>query len=171
MIPQFDEKTKSLIGALQPRWTALRMENRRFSGLTGDSFTCASVLFVGQPSLLCGIDSSDFQGISWEYFRIRCDIVDESIYHAGDITLARKGGASELDHKLQWLFERPTLTLTEGTDEFWDSDRPDAKHYEFAYYNGLLISDPKGRGALRLTVINEPYFTMTGDFVFPSELS
>lgn len=171
MLPQFDEKTKNLIGGLRPLWTALRMEKRRFSGLTGDSFTCASALFVGRPSLLCGIDSTDFPGISWEYFHIRCDIVDESIYDADDITLASKGGASDLDHKLQWLFEAPTLTLTEGTDEFWDSDRPDAKHYEFAYYNGLLISDPKGRGALRLTVANEPYFTMAGEFSFPAEFS
>ena len=92
MIPQFDQLTKDLIDGLTPRWTALRVRKRHFSDLGAHGFKCASILFVGQPSLLCGIDPKDLPGIRWEYFPIRCDIVDESIYSPDDVTLARLGG-------------------------------------------------------------------------------
>lgn len=169
MISMFDEQTRDLIDGFRPRWTALRTEGRHFSGLKDNSFTCASVIFVGQPSLLCGIDSKDFPNSLWEYFHIRCDIVDERLYASKDVTLASKGGSGELDRKLQWLFETPTLALTEGVEEFWDSIKPDAKHYEFSFYNGLLISDPKGRGSLRLTASDMPDFILTGKFNFGPE--
>jgi hypothetical protein len=99
-------------------------------------------------------------------FHIRCDIVDESIYGPEDVTLARSAGQSDFDRKMQWLFETPSLTLTEGDDEFWDGISSDAKHYEFAFYNGLLISDPKGRGSLRLTVSNTPDFVIIAELTF-----
>jgi hypothetical protein len=124
------------------------------------------MLFVGQPTLLCGINPKDFPVGPWEYFPIRCDIVDESVYDAEDLALARAGGASEFDRKMQWLFETPLLTLTEGNEEFWDGISPDAKHYEFTYYNGLEISDPKGRGKLRLTASDMPDFVLTADLSF-----
>jgi hypothetical protein len=138
-----------LIDGLTPRWSTLRVEKRNFSGLEPWGFKRESILFVGPPALLCGIDSTDFPGSLCEYFHIRCDLVDESIYDAEDITLARAGGESDFDRKMQWLFETPSLALTEGNDEFWDGITADAKHYEFAYYNGLEITDPKGRGSLR----------------------
>ena len=111
----------------------------------------------------------DFPGSTIEYFHIRCDIVDERLFASKDVALATKDGSSELDHKLQWLFETPTLALTEGVEEFWDSDKPDAKHCEFSFYNGLLISDPKGRGSLRLTASNMADFILTGEFAFGPE--
>jgi hypothetical protein len=166
MIPLFDQATQNLIDGFTPRWTALRVERDNFSGLDAHGFKCETILFVGQPSLLCGIDPKDFPGISWEYFPIRCDIVDESIYGPEDVTLARTGGQSDFDRKMQWLFETTSLTLTDGDDEFLDSIASDAKHYEFAFYNGLLISDPKGRGSLCLTVSNTPDFVITAELTF-----
>ena len=55
-------------------------------------------------------------------------MVDERLFASKDVALASNDGSSELDHKLQWLFETPTPALTEGVEEFWDSDKPDAKH-------------------------------------------
>lgn len=60
------------------------------------------------------------------------------------------------------------MELTEGDDEFWDEVGPDATPYEFAYYSGLLISDPKGRGGLRLAASNAPDFVLTAEFNFGS---
>ncbi len=54
-------------------------------------------------------------------------------------------------------------------EEFRDSVKPNAKHYSFSFYNGLLISDPKGRGSLRLTASEMPDFVITGEFTFGPE--
>jgi hypothetical protein len=168
MIPQFDQATKDLIEGLTPRWTALRVEKRQFSGLDAHGFKCASILFVGQPSLLCGIDPKDFPGSKWEYFPIRCDIVDESIYGPDDVALARLGGESDLDRKLQWLFEMPSIALTEEVETFGRGEGAQRETFTFAFYNGLLITDPKGRGSLRLTANPIPGFILTAELTFGS---
>lgn len=166
MIALFDQATKDLIDGLTLRWTALRVERDNFSGLDAHGFKCETVLFVGQPSLLCGIGPKDFPGISWEYFPIRCDIVDESIYGPDDITLARMGGESDLDRRLQWLFETPSITLTEEVETFGRGEGVQRETVTFAFYNGLLISDPKGRGSLRLTANAKPGFILTAELTF-----
>ncbi len=166
MIPQFDQQTKDLIDGRTPRWTALRVEKRHFSDLDAHGFKCASILFVGQPSLLCGIDPKDLPGTRWEYFPIRCDIVDESIYAPDDITVARLSGESDLDRKLQWLFETPSVALTEEVETVGYGEGPQRQTTTFAFYNGLLISDPKGRGSLRLTAHAIPGFILTAELAF-----
>lgn len=138
------------------------MENRDFAS--------SSVLFDGDCPLLCDVDSVDFPVGPWEYFPIRCDFMSqETLGNFEYVTIARKDGSSDLDRKLQWLFETPSLTLTEGVEEFGQGVGANRKSYTFSFYNGLLISDPQGRGSLRLTASDMPDFVVTGEFTFGPE--
>ncbi len=168
MIPLSDQVTKDLIAGLTPRWTALRVRKRYVSDLDARGFKCETILFVGQSSLLCGIYPKDFPGSKWEYFPIRCDIVDESRYSPDDVALARLGGESDLDRKPQWLFETPSIALTEEVETFGRGEGAHRETTTFAFYNGLLISDPKGRGSLRLTANAIPGFILTAELTFGS---
>ncbi len=167
MIDDRDPETRNLIAVLQPGWTRVRLRRSHGLSIKERVFSCSSIVFDDGRSLLCSVGSHDFRDLGWDYFPFRCDLVSDSTLHKFEyVTLASKGGSSELDRKLQWLFETPTLALTEGVEKFRDSVKPDAKHYEFSFYNGLLISDPKGRGSLRLTAGDMPDFILTGEFIF-----
>lgn len=171
MINECDLETKRLIDGLTPKWRELRVERQGYAMAGETRFQTQTALFVGDgASLLCAMTAWDFRDLRWEYFPIVFRIVDADQYDPQEwITLASKGGASELDRRLQWLFETPALALTEGVEESWDSIKPDARHYVFSFYNGLLVSDPKGRGSLRLTAPDMPDFIVTGEFTFGPE--
>ena len=169
MIDEFDKDTKRLIDEVTPRWHELRVEKVNYARQGEMRFQTQTVLLAGESSsLLCAMDAWDFVGEeTWEYFPIVFRIVDADRYAPDEwTTLAREGGASDLDRKLQWLFETPSLTLTEGVEEFGKGEGASRKSYAFRFYNGLLISDPKGRGSLRLTASDMPDFVLTGEFNF-----
>lgn len=170
MIDERDPETHNLIATLQPKWTRMRLRKSHSLDIGESSFSCSSILFDDDPSLLCSVGSQDFPDTLCEYFPFRCGFMpDEILRNFEYVTLANKGGSGEFDRKLQWLFETPTLSLTEGVEEFSDSARPDAKHYKFSFYNGVLISDPNGRGSLRLTASDMPNFILTGELTFGPE--
>ncbi len=77
-----------------------------------------------------------------------------------------QGGQSDLDRKLQWLFETPSIALTEEVETFGRGEGAQRETTTFAFYNGLLITDPQGRGSLRLTVSAIPGFILTAELTF-----
>ncbi|HMF06902.1 MAG TPA: hypothetical protein VKE72_07810 [Methylocella sp.] len=168
MILEHDLVTKKLLDHLVPRWTELRVRKRHFSRVAIDLLKVSSILFVGKPSLLCCTDSKDFRGNLWEYFPISLEEVDEKKYAPEEwLTIARKGGTTDLDRKLQWLFEMPSLSLTEGVESFTDwPPKPDSKETSFCFYNGLEVKDPQGRGGVRITASDQPDFIVTLRFTF-----
>jgi hypothetical protein len=127
-----------------------------------------AVLLVGERNLLCSMSAKDFGDHLWEYNPIYLNEADESEYTPDEwITIARKGGTADLDHKMQWLFETPSLSLTEGIESFTDwPPKADSKEITFSFYNGLEIEDPKGRGSVRITASGQPDFIVTLRFTF-----
>jgi hypothetical protein len=92
-------------------------------------------------------------------------IVDENKYAPDEwITLVRKGGTGDLDRKLEWLFDTPSMSLTEGAEDW--PPKADSKETSFCFYNDLEVKDPKGRGSLRITASDQPDFTVTPRFSF-----
>jgi hypothetical protein len=167
MILEYDPATKALVDRLQPQWTEIRAATRRFSNDKDASFMTEAVLFIGSRNLLCCMTAKDFGDDMWEYFPIYLKEVDEKNYAPDEwVTLARAGGASDFDRKLQWLFENPSIAVTEGVEAFRDGMSEDAKEYTFRFYNGLEISNPQGRGRLRITASTEPNFIVTLNFTF-----
>ena len=68
----------------------------------------------------------------------------------------------DLDRKLQWLFDTPSLSLTERVESFTDwPTKADSKETSFCYYNGLELRDSQGRGRLRIIASDRPDFTVT----------
>jgi hypothetical protein len=172
MIDERDATTKELIDHLSPRWRELRVRKRHFVELESGSIKVASAIFVGESfSLLCAVDPKDVSGHSWEYFPIAFRVVQAESYAPDEwITLAKAGGVSVLDRKLQWLFETPLLTLTELVEEFGRGEGVARESWTYKFYNGLEISDFKGHGALRLTACDLPDSILTIEFNFgPNE--
>jgi hypothetical protein len=82
------------------------------------------------PELYYCMWTKDFGEDICEYFPIYLKEVDESKFAPDEwITLARKGGTSDLDRKLQWLFDTPSLSLTEVVESFteWPPSQPAKK--------------------------------------------
>jgi hypothetical protein len=166
MNPEYDQTTRDLVDRLKPRWLEIRAAARRFSNDKVTNFVTEALLFIGHPSLLCCMTTKEFRGGLWEYFPIYLEEVDETKYAPEEwITLARKGGKEELDRKLQWLFETPSLSLTEGIESFTDwPPKADSKETSFCFYNGLEVKDSQGRGSLRIIASDQPDFTVTLSF-------
>jgi hypothetical protein len=82
------------------------------------------------------------------------------------ITIVRKGGTSELEQRVQWLFEKPSMRLLVSEEECADGVGPEAQQYLLKFYGGLEISDPQGRGRLRITASDMPHFVVTLNFLF-----
>ncbi|WP_374308909.1 hypothetical protein [Methylocella sp.] len=174
MIDERDADTRSFIASIRPNWTKVRLRKTFSLEIKESSFSCSSIVFDDDHSFLCAVGSKDVQETHVEYFPLRCRFAPQEVLSKFEfVTLASKGGASELDRKLRWLFETPTLTLTEMVEEFRDGMAPDAKRYQFRFYNGLVISDPYGRGSLRLTAMDNPMpdFVLSGEFAFGREAS
>lgn len=168
MVPEYDRTTKDLVDQLKPRWSEIRAAARRFSKNEVTHFVTEAVLLVGHPTLLCCMTTKEFRSGLWEYYPIYLKEVDENKYAPEEwMTLARKGGTTDLDRKLQWLFEMPSLSLTEGVESFTDwPPKPDSKETSFCFYNGLEVKDPQGRGGVRITASDQPDFIVTLRFTF-----
>ena len=108
------------------------------------------------------MSTKDFGNDICEYYPIFLKIAEEKKYAPAEwITLTRKGGTSDLDRKLQWLFENPSISLTEGVESFTDwPPKPDSKETSFRFYNGLEVRDPQGRGSLRIAASDRSDFTV-----------
>lgn len=171
MIDERDAQTRNLIASTQPTWTSLRLRKSHSLDTPDSSFSCSSVVFDDHHSFLCDVESQDFHDMHWDYFFFCCRHMPNAVLQNFEyVTLARKGGSSEFDRKLQWRFETPTLALTEGVEEFGQGQGEDRKSYTFRFYNGLLVSDPKGRGSVRLTASDMPDFIVKGEFTFGPEI-
>jgi hypothetical protein len=168
MTLEYDEKLKNLVKTFTPQWTEIRVDTRDFTKMNENSFVTGAVLLIGQSSLLCCMTATDFDDDLWEYYPIYLKVVDENKYAPDEwVTLARKSGTAELNRKLQWLFETPSMGLTEGAESFTDwPPKADSKETSFCFYNGLEVKDPKGRGSLRITASDQPDFTVTLRFSF-----
>lgn len=172
MIDERNPETRKLLDSFIPKWKSVRIEKSYALKICEGSFSCSSIVFDNEHSFLCAVDSKDIQNTHCEYFPLRCRFAPQEVLSRFEfVTLARKGGASEFDRKLQWLFETPTLKLTEMVEEFRDGMAPDAMRHQYKFYNGLVISDPHGRGSLRLTASDNPMpdFVLNGEFAFGPE--
>jgi hypothetical protein len=165
MILEYDETLQNLVRELTPHWTEIWADKRDFS-ITGDaSFVTGAVLLVGQPSLLCAMTAKTLSRPRVDYYPIYLKVVDQSAYSPDEwTTLARAGGMSDLEQKVQWLFDKPSLRLLTSEEECADGLEPDAQQYLLRFYGGLEIGDPQGRGSLRITANDLPSFTVTLSF-------
>ncbi|MGH6796663.1 MAG: hypothetical protein ACREDH_16040 [Methylocella sp.] len=168
MILEYDENLEQLVKNFTLDWTEIRLRKRDYSNVDENSFVTGAVLLAGGRSLLCCMTTKDFGDDLWDYYPIYLKEVDESNYASDEwVTLACANGTSDLDRKLQWLFEMPSLSLTEGVESFTDwPPKEDSKETSFCFYNGLEVKDPKGRGSLRITASENPDFIVTLNFSF-----
>ncbi len=58
------------------------------------------------------------------------------------------------------------MRLLVGEGEYADGMGSDAQQYLLRFYGGLEISDPQGRGGLRITASDQPNFAVTLSFSF-----
>lgn len=167
MIVQMDEATKSLVESFVPRLTEVRARKSRFSKPDASTIKSLTITLVGEPSLVCWVKSRDLIKPRIEYFPIGLESVDPMAADAFEwISVARKGGTSEFEQKIQWIFENPSLRLLTTEEKCADGIGPEAKQYLLRFYGGLELSDPKGRGSLRMTASNMPDFVVTMTFTF-----
>lgn len=112
-----------------PKWTELRARKSDFAKLDENTFKSLSFMLVGEPSLLCFTDSKDLVTPRIEYFPICIQRLDSKTYNFEQITLARAGGRSEFERRVQWLFDKPSMRLLEGEEEPADGAEPEAQRY------------------------------------------
>src|SRR5271157_2468273 len=110
MILEFDENLEKLVKDLTPRWTEIRLRKRDFTRADEHSFVTGAILLVGECSLLCSMTAKELTLLRIDYYPIYLKEVDQDTYASNEwLTIARKGGTSEFERKIQWLFEKPSL--------------------------------------------------------------
>jgi hypothetical protein len=167
MVLEYDENLESLVESAVPRLTEVRVRKARFSKPDASTIKSLQVMLAGEPSLECWVNSKDLVKPRIEYFPIGLECrapmaTDEFEW----ITIVRKGGTSELEQKVQWLFGKPSMRLLVSEEECADGVGPEAQQYLLKFYGGLEISDPQGRGRLRITASDMPDFVVTLNFLF-----
>ncbi len=125
-------------------------------------FIVTDVFFVGEPGLVCCADAKSCADVGgYDYFPIGL-VSPIAFPHASEeyVPLARSGGTSDLDRRLQWLFDRPSLHLLEAQEEYFDGIEPAANSQILHYYGGLELKDSSGRKALQITILDEISFLL-----------
>lgn len=164
MILDYDEALEKVVRSVTPQWTELRARKSDFAKLDDNTFKSMAFMLVGEPSLLCFTDSKDLITPRIEYFPICIRKADSNAYNFEQITLARAGGPSEFEQKVQWLFDKPSMRLLDSEEELADGMGPKAQKYILRFYSGLELTDPKGRGSLQITASNMPDFVSYAKF-------
>lgn len=167
MILEYDGNLENLVRTLNPRWTEIRADKRDFLKIDDASFVTGAVLLVGERSLLCAMTAKTLsRPPRVEYYPVYLKEVEQGDYSSSEwITLALSGRLSESEQKVQWLFDKPSLRLLTSEEECADGMGPNAQQYLLRFYGGLEISDPKGRGSLRITASDMPDFIVTLTFM------
>ncbi|MGH6795391.1 MAG: hypothetical protein ACREDM_06425 [Methylocella sp.] len=166
MILEYDESLENIVRTFTPKWTELRARRSDFAKLDENTFKSLSFMLVGEPSLLCFTRSKDLVRPRIEYFPLSLKKVDSDAYSFEQVTLARSGGHSEFEQKVQWLFNYPSMRLLEHDEEFADRIGPEAQKYTLRFYGGLELTSPKGRSSLRITASDMPDLVSYAKFVF-----
>lgn len=148
-----------------PRWTEVRARKSRFSKPDASTIKSLAIMLAGEPSLECWVKSRNLIKPRIEYFPIGLESIDRTAPDSFEwITVARKRGTSEFEQKVQWLFENPSLRLLISEEECADGIGPEAEQFLLRFYGSLEISDPKGRGNLRIAASDMPDFIATLSF-------
>ncbi|HKH81177.1 MAG TPA: hypothetical protein VKA03_06155 [Methylovirgula sp.] len=161
MIIQYDRDPKSLVDKLIPRFDECRFSKLFLKYEDSQAIATEAVMLVGSPSLFCSVTAKTLTYPRIEYFPLVLKQVDPNSYPAdGWITFGRAGGASELDRRLQWRFDRPILRLLESEEEVADGIGPHAKKDILRFYGGLELRDPVGRHVLQFKASDLPDFVL-----------
>ncbi|HWX13535.1 MAG TPA: hypothetical protein VNY06_01430, partial [Methylocella sp.] len=108
----------------------VRVRKARFSKPDAKTIKSLQVMLAGEPSLECWANSKDLVKPRIDYFPIglecRAPMATDKFEW---VTIARKGGTSELERKVQWLFENPSMRLLVSEEECADGMGPDAQQY------------------------------------------
>ncbi len=161
---EYDSTFEKLVKSLTPHWTEMRV--KKASSWRPEAklpFVVSEVLLVGEQSLFCCIDWKMAMLTTGEmdYFRIFLEIRDPNDFRLQDYPiLAKAGGTTDLDLRLQWLFECPSLCLIEDDEGMADGMGPDANWDYVHYYGGLELTDPAGKKKLQIIGTHEVDFTL-----------
>jgi hypothetical protein len=160
MIAVFDEGLQRIVTSLNQSWTEIRARKRGFDRRDEMSFVTDAIMLAGVKSLLCCVDVKDLPDPEVEYYPIYLKLVDPLGYAPEEwLTLARKGGQSNFERQVQWLFNKPSLRLLKRDEDIADSIRPDARKDVLQFYGGLELMDPFSRKTLKIEADD------LGDFV------
>jgi len=166
MIIDHDENLEIIVKIINPKWIELKARKSDFAQLNENTFKSMSFMLVGEPSLLCFADSKDLVTPRIEYFPICIQRVDTKTYNFEQITLARAGGRSQFEEKVQWLFNKPSMRLLESEEEPADGTEPEAQKYSLRFYSGIEMTNPSGRGSLRIIASDMPDLVSYAKFTF-----
>ncbi len=161
---EYDSTFETLVKSLRPRWTEIRV--KKASSWRPEAilpFIVSEVLLIGEQSLFCCVDSKTALLTSGEmdYFPIFLEIRYPNDFSMEDYPrLARAGGTTDLDKRLQWLFDHPSLRLIEDDEGMADGMGPDANWDYVHYYGGLELTDPASKKKLQIIGTHEVDFTL-----------
>lgn len=162
MLTAYDQDMENLVKTLVPHWTEMRVKYDIFKKPDASPLIVTDVFFVGEPGLVCCADAKSCEDVGgYDYFPIGL-VSPIALPRAADdyVTLVQAGGRSDLDRRLQWLFDHPSLRLIETEQEYYDDMSPDAHCQILHYYGGLELRDQSGKKALRILVMDESSFAL-----------
>jgi hypothetical protein len=160
MIAVFDEGLQRIVTSLNPRWTEFRARKLGFEQRDEKSLVTDAIMLVGETSLLCCVDVKDLPNPRVEYYPIYLKQVDPTSYLPEEwIALARKGGQSNFERQVQWLFNKPLLRLLSREEDIADSIGPNARKDVLKFFGGLELADPFSSKTLKIEADD------LGDFV------
>src|SRR5215510_7369049 len=156
MIYGYDKSVETVVQSCVPNWTELRARKSDFVKLDNNTFKSLSFMLVVEPSLLCFTDSKNLVTPRIEYFPICVERIESKAYEFAQITLARAGGQSDLEQRVQWLFNKPRLRLLDSEEELTGGMGLKPQTYTLRFYGGLEIADAGGQGSLCITASDLP---------------
>ncbi len=162
MLTAYDQEMENLVKTLVPHWREMRVKYDFFRKPDASPFIITDVFFVGEPGLVCCKDAKTCTEVGgYDYYPIGL-VSPVANPRAFDqyIPFAKADGTSDLDQRLQWLFDRPSLRLIEAVEEFDDGMEANANCEILRYYGGLELTDPASQKALQIMVTDSIGFTL-----------
>lgn len=167
MIADFDEGLQRLVTSLNPRWIEIRAAKLGYEQHDEATFATDAILLVGDVSLLCGVDVKDLPDPEVEYYPIYLKQVDLPDFAASEwVTLARKGGPSALERRVQWIFNKPSPRLLKHKEDIADAIGEHARKDMLEYFGGLELSDPSSTKTLTIEADDLGDFVVHVKFTF-----
>lgn len=165
MISVFDEESHHLAVTIKPIWRAMRV---RKDGWTqrSDGFDTFSIILDGEEPLLICAGAEELKFLGNDYCPIFLKRVNPADFETdGWFTLARKGGTSEFERTIQWLFQPLSLRLLVKQEWVEDSLEPNARRFDYEFYGGLELSNLSAGKSLRIEVDELDTFVVRTTFV------
>lgn len=165
MISVFDAETHQLATTVESIWAEIRVRKDGWIQRR-DGFDTFSIILDGHDPLLICAGVEELQSLRNDYCPIFLKRVNRADFETDDwFTLASKGGTSEFEQSIQWLFEPLSLRLLAKQEWVEKTEEGVTRRFDYEFYGGVELSNPLAGKSLRIEADDLGVYVVHATFV------